>query len=89
MKLSRHIAISIVAVLLLAVFVLRGQQDQQTAVAAGPFQLFQGRYGAGADETAITVESVFRIDTKTGRTWTYVTGTSSGKFYSRWLLIEE
>src|ERR1017187_10973761 len=65
--------------------------------AAGPvgsFQILAGRYAiggiAGAEGADLDTNGIFRIDTRTGQTWMYMTGRNkAGKGYDGWSPIPE
>ena len=59
----------------------------------GSFQLVQGHYTARSGRPkvgALDQVGLFRIDTRSGATWKYMTGTDeSGRFYDGWAPISE
>jgi hypothetical protein len=59
----------------------------------GSFQILAGRYAIEGIATtgAVDTDGIFRIDTRTGKTWIYMTGTDNriGKTYDGWGPISE
>jgi hypothetical protein len=86
-----RISVTVVA-LLLVIAVLRGQPAQQTQqqVALGRYQIVQGEYVAVGTQVGVPMKGVFRIDTQTGTSWTFIEGASTdGKHVQRWVPISE
>jgi hypothetical protein len=60
----------------------------------GSFQILAGRYtvaGISAGGPDVDMNGIFRIDTRTGKTWIYMTGTDnrSGTTYDGWGPVSE
>jgi uncharacterized membrane protein len=71
----------------------RPADPSPTTGPVGSFQILAGRYateGIGATG-AVDTEGIFRIDTRTGKIWIYMTGTDnrSGKSYEGWGPVSE
>lgn|ERR1039458_1252682 len=92
---KRIAVISLFAALILAVSVaLYAQAGHPPATGpVGSFQVLGARYavaGIGPAGADVDTNGVFRIDTRTGQTWQYMTGRDSGgKAYDGWAPISE
>jgi hypothetical protein len=57
---------------------------------AGRYQLMQGNFPVIGFKGNVRDSTVFKIDSQTGRTWTYLTGIDGdGKPVSRWSYIQD
>lgn len=66
-------------------------QEGKATSGQGRFQLVAGRYSSARKNGTVEYDSVFRIDTVTGKTHSYMDGVSGvdGKLITRWSLIDE
>jgi hypothetical protein len=91
---KRTTVISLFAALtLVGASILYAQTPHTTSGPVGAFQLLAGRYTVGGiigPEAETEQTAIFRIDTRTGKTWVYMTGKDkSGKFYQGWGEVPE
>ena len=83
-----------VAVILAAALVITAHASSQERAIPGStgsqrYLLFQGSFLTGDQKGTVDIRGVFKIDTQTGRTWLYGSGTGAdGKLMHGWLPIE-
>jgi|SRR5580658_6836159 hypothetical protein len=91
---KRIITISILAAaIFIGASILYAQAARTSNGPVGAFQLLAGRYNMGGligPEAETEQTTIFRIDTRTGKTWVYMTGKDkSEKFYQGWGEVPE
>jgi hypothetical protein len=77
------------AVIILGTSILYAQAERTASGTAGSFQLFSGHYTITGDKVSVDDFGVFRIDTRTGKTWQYTNSVKPGKEFSGWMEIGE
>lgn len=95
MKRIEFISLFATLLVLAATVALYAQAGRTLATGpVGSFQILAGRYAiggiAGAEGADLDTNGIFRIDTRTGQTWVYMTGRNKvGKTYDGWSPIPE
>lgn len=79
----------IAAAIILGAAILYAQTGRAASGPVGSFQLLAGHYEIIGDKALTEDFGIFRIDTRTGKTWEFINSNRTGKEASGWLEVNE